>query len=230
LGTHAHWTNCQRLASALDLAHAGDMWLRRTYRTRRTAAGLVLLAGGLGCGGKTEAQQPWPDPAPTVTREVPGSAPPSASAGESPRPAAGGTTGEAPSPQNTPTLGDGNDLIDPTTDHLVPIDNVLMAYCGPCHSSTAPLEGSGGIRFMDDLDQVVAAGLIVPLDSAASRVVVVSANGSMPPPSSGLPSMSDVDLEVLISFIDNPLFWPPYPPVAVDAGPAPLVDAGVDGG
>jgi hypothetical protein len=53
----------------------------------------------------------------------------------------------------------------------------------------------------------------------------------MPPPSSGLPVMSDVDLQVLVSFIDNPLFWPePLPPVAVDAGPAPLVDAGADGG
>ena len=218
------------MAPALDPAHTREMWSRKLYLARGAAAGLLLLASGLGCGGKADAGQPTQDPAPTETRNVPRSAPPSASAGEPPRPAAGGTTGEAPSPQTMPAVGDDDSLTAYTVD-VSSVDRVLRTNCGPCHSSTAPVTGSGGIRFIDDVDQLVVAGLIVPLDSAASRVVVVSANGSMPPPSSGLPVMSDVDLQVLVSFIDNPLFWPePYSPVAVDAGPAPLVDAGADGG
>ena len=112
------------------------------------------------------------------------------------------------------------------------IHRVLRIYCGSCHSSTAPVAGSGGIRFIDDFDQIVAAGLIVPLNSAASRIVQVVVLGSMPPPSSGLPRVSEADLQTIIYVIDNPRFWPGVsPPVAVDAGVAlPVVDGGADGG
>jgi hypothetical protein len=94
------------------------------------------------------------------------------------------------------------------------------------------LQAQGGINFIYDIDQLVAAGLIVPLSSATSRVVVVMRNGSMPPLSSGLPPVTEADIEIVASYIDNPRFWPDsFPPAIVDAGTeTPPVDAGADGG
>jgi len=112
------------------------------------------------------------------------------------------------------------------------VENILMANCGPCHGPDAPALGSGGIQFIGDVDRLVEAGLIVPLSSATSRVVRVSVLGSMPPVSSGLPLLTEADIDTLVTYIDNPRYWPDFvPPATVDAGPAPpLVDAGVDGG
>jgi hypothetical protein len=86
-----------------------------------------------------------------------------------------------------------------------------------------------------DLDQLVDTGLIVPLSSATSPLVMVMRNGSMPPPGrfdgdAGI-TITEADIEVVASFIDNPSFWPDWPdwprPAIVDAG---LADAGADGG
>ena len=111
------------------------------------------------------------------------------------------------------------------------VENILAANCGSCHGPDAPVAGSGGIRFISDLDELVEAGLIVPLNSASSPVVRVSVQGSMPPPSSGLPQMTEADLDTITSYIDNPRYWPISAPPAVDAGTAPpALDAGADGG
>jgi hypothetical protein len=42
-------------------------------------------------------------------------------------------------------------------------------------------QAQAGINFIDDTDQLVEAGLIVPLSSATSRIVVVMRDRSMPP-------------------------------------------------
>jgi hypothetical protein len=217
----------QRLAHAPDLLQACVMWCRGTYRAQR-ATGLVLLAGAFGCGGRAGSDRATPDPAPAASGTT--STPPETSAG-SPRPAPLDPPEASSSPAAPPTPAEDTDL-DEIVDFVAPIDLVLRAHCGSCHGSSAPVEGSGGIRFMDDVDQLVAAGLIVPLNSAASRIVQVSVLGSMPPPSSGLARMPEADLQVIVSFIDNPRFWPePVPSDAVDAGTAlPAVDAGADGG
>jgi len=109
---------------------------------------------------------------------------------------------------------------------------VLQANCGSCHGPTAPLAESGGIRFIDDVDRLVEAGLLIPLNSAESPIVRVTVLGSMPPPGSGLPLMTEADIDTLISFIDNPRYWPGVAPaVTADAGTAlPPSDAGLDGG
>jgi mono/diheme cytochrome c family protein len=109
-----------------------------------------------------------------------------------------------------------------------------MANCGACHGPDAPVAGSGGIRFIGDLDALVAAGLIVPLSSAASPIVRVMRDGSMPPPSAGRFPVTNADLQIVVEYIDNPRFWPEAsPPALVDAGSeTPVVDAGtlVDAG
>jgi mono/diheme cytochrome c family protein len=112
--------------------------------------------------------------------------------------------------------------------------NVLLANCGQCHGPAAPAEGSGGIQFIGNVDQLVVAGLIIPLSAETSPIVVAMEDGSMPPPSSGLPRVIDTDITVVASYIDNPRFWPGVmPPAVADAGappapvPLPVVDAGV---
>jgi mono/diheme cytochrome c family protein len=112
-------------------------------------------------------------------------------------------------------------------------ENVLGANCGQCHGpALTRTQAQDGINFIDDIDALVRAGLITPLNSAASRIIVVMRDGSMPPPASGLSPAPEADIEVVADYIDNPRFWPdaPPPPV-VDAGTAtPLVDAGADAG
>ena len=134
------------------------------------------------------------------------------------------------SPQSTPAVPSGYQ--DPGYLLVDAFLNVLLANCGPCHGPAAPLAGSGGIRFFDDVDRLVEAGLLIPLNSAESPIIRVSAQGSMPPPGSGLPLMTEADLGTLIRYIDSPREWPGVaPPVTVDAGAAsPAIDAGVDGG
>ena len=113
-------------------------------------------------------------------------------------------------------------------------ENVLAANCGYCHGpALTPAQASGRINYIDDLDRLVAVGLIVPLNSAASRLIQVMLDGSMPPPASGYPAMTVADIGLIADYIDNPRFWPVYQPPASDpdAGvPSPAVDAGADGG
>jgi mono/diheme cytochrome c family protein len=107
------------------------------------------------------------------------------------------------------------------------VENVLMANCGQCHGPLAPIAGSGGITFINDLDRLVAAGLLVPLNSAASPIVTVMVDGSMPPPASGLPPVTDADINIVTGYLDNPRFWPLLEPPVSDAGSGPSVnDAG----
>ena len=207
------------------------------YRVR-WAARLLLLAGVLGCGGRAgSGEAPDPVPAPVY---IPNN-PPSAATPTRPAPAPVAASPQAPprSPPEEPVLeGSGSTEEDA-------VENILSANCGSCHGPDAPVEGSGGIRFIDDVDRLVAAGLILPLNALVSPIVRVSAQGTMPPPESGLLPMSNSDLGVIISFIDNPRFWPavyttpgpaqdgvpatPGPAQDGGAGP-PAVVAGVDDG
>ena len=109
------------------------------------------------------------------------------------------------------------------------VENVLSANCGQCHGPLAPVADSGGITFINDLDRLIAAGLLVPLNSAASPIVIVMVNGSMPPPGSGLPPVTDADINTVTRYLDNPRFWPLLEPTVRDAGSsAPARDAGTD--
>jgi mono/diheme cytochrome c family protein len=117
---------------------------------------------------------------------------------------------------------------------VVEAENVLAANCGYCHGpALTPQQAAAGLNYINDIDRLVEVGLIVPLNSGASRVFQVMLDGSMPPAASGY-SMTDADIAIIANYIDNPRFWPyvPLPPIlAVDAGvAAPGVDAGADGG
>jgi hypothetical protein len=110
-------------------------------------------------------------------------------------------------------------------------ENVLTANCDLCHGpALSQAQAPAGINFIGDINQLVVAGLIVPLSSATSRIVVVMRDGSMPPPGDAgpAPALAEGDINVVARFIDNPRYWPDSsPPAIVDAGSeAPAVDAG----
>ena len=98
--------------------------------------------------------------------------------------------------------------------------NVLLANCGSCHNAAALREVSGGLRSMY-IDELVAAGLLLPLSSATSLVVQRMLDGSMPPAESGLPPVTEADIDTVRQYLDNPLFWSGAAPPAADAGTAP---------
>jgi serine/threonine-protein kinase len=90
-------------------------------------------------------------------------------------------------------------------------ENVLKANCGQCHGSAlTPQAAQAGMNYIDDIDKLVENGKITPLNSATSKIVQRMQRGEMPPVSSGLPAVTDNDIAVVSSFIDNPRFWPDY--------------------
>jgi len=117
-------------------------------------------------------------------------------------------------------------------------ENVLLANCGQCHGPALDPAQAFGINFIGDIDRLVEAGLIVPLNSAGSRIIRVMVEGSMPPVASGLPALTAADIATVAQYIDNPRFWPtlparevpdggaaaPIPPPALDGGTAPPPD------
>jgi mono/diheme cytochrome c family protein len=185
------------------------------------------MFSALGCGGKAEDDARPAQPSFSAPRATPGS-PPVASAPQRPQSAAMTQPTPPPAPPRTPPpTVPGDDLARAAT------ENVLQANCGQCHGpALTRSQAQAGINFINDIDQLVEAGLIAPLSSATSRIVVVMRDGSMPPPATRLPPVTEADIELVASFIDNPHFWPDSPPPAiVDAGiEAPRGDAGADAG
>lgn len=92
-------------------------------------------------------------------------------------------------------------------------ENVLRANCGQCHGpQLTPAAAQAGMNFIDDLDALVNDGKLVPLASDQSPVVRRMRDGTMPPLGSLGPRPSERDIELVASFVDDPLFWPEYRP------------------
>jgi hypothetical protein len=181
------------------------------------------------CGGKTgdapsAPAEPGSPPDNLVT--TPGVTPPRATTSAPPDEA------DPPSPPNAETLvpGDVNFF---ARDAIL---SILAPMCGTCHGGSIGHVPPDPLQFTDDMDRMVALGIIIPLDSGGSPLIQVIRNGSMPPPGVQ-PRPATNDVELLAQFIDNPRFWPtPISPVRVDAGnsvppdTADTADAGSDGG
>ncbi len=87
-------------------------------------------------------------------------------------------------------------------------EDVLGTFCGECHGAEAIANDNvqGGIGYIEDLDQLVATGKIIPLSAADSLVVKVMLDGSMPP-SGVLPRPAQQDIRLVMQFIDLPIFF-----------------------
>jgi serine/threonine-protein kinase len=90
--------------------------------------------------------------------------------------------------------------------------NVLAANCGQCHGpQLAPAQASGGgMNYINDIDKLVENGKVIPLNSAGSLIIRRMTDGSMPPAQSGLPRVTQQDINTVAQFIDNPNFWQGY--------------------
>ena len=88
-------------------------------------------------------------------------------------------------------------------------ENILASNCGQCHGpALTPDQAKAGMNYINDIDQLVKTGKIIPLNSAGSRIVQRMIRGEMPPVSSGLPRVTEADYTVVADYIDNPTFWP----------------------
>jgi mono/diheme cytochrome c family protein len=93
--------------------------------------------------------------------------------------------------------------------------NVLAANCGQCHGpALTEQQAQAGMNYINDIDKLVSTGKIVPLDSAGSRIVQRMVKGEMPPVGSGLPRVTEADINTVAQYIDNPRFWPNQAPVS----------------
>jgi mono/diheme cytochrome c family protein len=88
-------------------------------------------------------------------------------------------------------------------------ENVLAANCGQCHGpALTEQQAQAGMNYINDIDKLVDTGKIVPLNSAGSRIVQRMVRGEMPPVASGLPAVTEADINTVAQYIDNPRFWP----------------------
>ena len=104
-------------------------------------------------------------------------------------------------------------------------ENVLAANCGQCHGpALTPQQAQAGMNYINDIDKLVQNGKIVPLDSGNSLIIQRMKRGEMPPASSGLPPVTDADIQTVAQYIDNPRFWPDATPVSDCQDKDQLVD------
>lgn len=98
-------------------------------------------------------------------------------------------------------------------------ENVVLAYCGSCHGAQLD-DGAGGINYINDFDRLIAQGLLVPCDPERSPMVEMMRSGTMPPPSSGVPSVCPFDVDSLVGEL---AFF--CTPADSDAGRSDIADA-----
>ncbi|MEY2932510.1 MAG: hypothetical protein RL033_3259, partial [Pseudomonadota bacterium] len=106
------------------------------------------------------------------------------------------------------------------------IENVLQSNCGQCHGPPlTPQTAQAGMNYINDVDKLVATGKIIPLNSAGSPIIQLMQRGEMPPPTSGLPPVTEADISTVAQVIDNPFFWPGMQVSGQDAGsPTPALE------
>jgi serine/threonine-protein kinase len=117
-------------------------------------------------------------------------------------------------PVTRPNPNQGNGGGDEAALAKAAAENVLASNCGQCHGpALTPQQAQAGMNYINDIDELVRTGKIVPLNSAGSRIVQRMARREMPPVSSGLPAVTDADITTVSQYIDNPRFWPDVAPI-----------------
>jgi mono/diheme cytochrome c family protein len=85
-------------------------------------------------------------------------------------------------------------------------ENVLAANCGQCHGPQGTQQA--GMDYINDIERLAETGKVVPLNAAGSRIIQRMTDGSMPPQQSGLPKVTQADINTVADYINNPLAWP----------------------
>jgi serine/threonine-protein kinase len=181
-----------------------------TFRAFSIGFSVAVLALACGSDDANNTDDPTPVVPPPVVTDI---APPIETCDDNPLlvgcPATPATVPVAGPPRAGP--GDEGDLA------RAAAENVLAANCGQCHGpALTPQQAQAGMNYINDIDQLVATGKIVPLNSAGSRIIQRMVRGEMPPVSSGLPAVTEADINTVAQFIDNPRFWPDVAPLGGD--------------
>lgn len=96
----------------------------------------------------------------------------------------------------------------PEDTERVAVENLLRDDCSACHGQAVADAGVvAGPNFIDgvnDLAELISAELILPCESASSRLVQVLQEGSMPPPDSTGPRPTATEIAAVAAFIDRP--------------------------
>jgi len=182
----------------------------RAFSIGFSAAVLALACGSDDNGGKTETTTDGVTNTPGAT--VIDVAPPEETCDQNPLlakclPAADPST---PPVANRPPPGGGGGEAELAK---AAAENVLASNCGQCHGpALTPQQALAGMNYINDIDQLVTTGKILPLNSAGSRVIQRMVRGEMPPSSSGLPAVTQNDIDTVAQYIDNSRFWPDAAP------------------
>jgi len=182
-----------------------------SLKSGRSWLGLAAWAA-LACGSGSDGDAP-----PSVAPPVESDPIPAGDACTSNAPAAdcANSDPDEASP-SSPSESDDETSVDASEDWAVArsrVESILATHCGACHGHLLTVEdASGGINFIDELDALTENGLLMPLSSANSRILQVMRSGEMPPPGSGPPPVSEVELEFVAAYIDNPSYWTLPPP------------------
>jgi len=81
---------------------------------------------------------------------------------------------------------------------------MLGKYCGNCHGVAAIANGRvmGGFDSVEDIEELVEEGYIIPLNPKASPLVQRIRSGEMPPPGVR-PRPSESEIRALELFVDG---------------------------
>jgi mono/diheme cytochrome c family protein len=181
-----------------------------TFRAFSIGFSAAVLA--LACGSDSGSDDPSNDPEPGAG-DVPIAAPPRETCEDNPLlaqcapvPDPTATPGNTPAPPaNTPPADSPEALA------RAQAENILASNCGQCHGpALTPVQASAGMNYIDDMDRLALEGKLKPGNSTDSRIIQRMREGSMPPPASLKPQVSDQEIDTVAQFIDNPRFWPDY--------------------
>jgi mono/diheme cytochrome c family protein len=172
--------------------------------TRSLAIGFGAAVLALACAANDSNNQEQPAPLVDIPREDPCANPLNA---------------ECPSnqPPDLDTLSTAGNGAAPATPKPPPsqadldkaaAENVLKSDCGYCHGpALTQQQAQAGMNYIDDIDQLVATGKIIPMNSAGSKLIQRITSGQMPPPASGYPRVTKAELDLVAAYIDNPRYW-----------------------
>jgi hypothetical protein len=77
-------------------------------------------------------------------------------------------------------------------------ENVLANNCAGCHGPVlTESQASASINYITDWDRLIEASLIRRCSPERSRLIRLMREGDMPPPQSGLPPVSDGDIDLV---------------------------------
>jgi mono/diheme cytochrome c family protein len=116
--------------------------------------------------------------------------------------------GEEPPPTSTGGTGGTGGVVEepPEEEDLqkAQVENILESECGACHGSQlTELTARAGMNFIDNMDELVKDGKVVPGDPEGSPIIQKMRSGLMPPANEGYDRVVDEQIDIVAGYIDD---------------------------